>query len=299
MDRVCSSSAIACGGRHFGADPSVPGRVVAMNDRQYTIIGVMPPSFEPLISEHFYQPADMWAPVGYDRTLTQACRSCQHLKAIGRLKSDTTLEAARLDIDRVQAALRREFPADYAASTMTLVRLGDELTGRLRPALTVLMGAVALVLVIACANVANLLLARMSQRERDLALRSALGASRGRLVRQQFAESLLLAGAGGGAGVLISAFVLPLLTRLAPSTISRLTDAQVDGRVLAFSAALSVGTAIVFGLLPSLRASRIDVLSFLARRHPSNGSCPDFAAPGAFSSPLMWRWLSSCSSARA
>ena len=124
-------------------DPSVIGRVITMNDRQFTIIGVMPASFEPLISERFYQPADMWALVGYDRSFTYACRSCQHLKAIGRIKAGTSIETARADIDAVQSALRREFPADYPAGAMTLVPLRDELTGGLRPALAVLMGAVA------------------------------------------------------------------------------------------------------------------------------------------------------------
>jgi putative ABC transport system permease protein len=245
--------------RRFAADPSVAGRVVTLNDRQYTIIGVMPPSFEPLISEHFYQPADMWALVGYHPTMSYACRSCQHLKAIGRLKAGTGIEAARRDIDGVQAALRREFPADYAPSAMTLVPLDDELTGRLRPALSVLTGAVAFVLLIACANVANLLLARTSRRERDLAVRSALGASRARLIRQLMAESLLLAAAGGGAGVLVGAVVLPVLVHLAPGTSARLADAHVDGRVLAFCAGLAVTTAILFGLLPALRACRVDI----------------------------------------
>jgi putative ABC transport system permease protein len=141
--------------RRFGADPTVVGRVVSMNDLEFTIAGVMPATFEPLISEHFYQPADMWALLGYDRSLTYACRSCQHLKAIGRIKAGTPIEMARADIDAVQTALRTEFPPDYAQATMTLVPLQEELTGNLRPALLVLMGAVAFVLLIACANVAT------------------------------------------------------------------------------------------------------------------------------------------------
>jgi putative ABC transport system permease protein len=245
--------------RRFGADPAAIGRVITMNDRPFMVIGVMPPSFEPLISERFYQRADMWALVGYDRTLPYACRSCEHLKAIGRLKAGTTLETARADIDAVQTELRRELPAEYPPATMTLVPVRDELTGGIRPALGVLMGAVGFVLLIACANVASLLLARMARRQRDLALRAALGASRARLVRQLMVESALLAIAGGMIGIAVSAVAVPLMIRLAPSTISRLADAQLDGRVLAFSLGLSLATAFLFGLLPAIRVSRLDL----------------------------------------
>jgi putative ABC transport system permease protein len=249
--------------QRFGADPNVAGRVVTMNDRQYTIVGVMPASFEPLISEHFYQRAEMWSLVGYGPTLPFACRSCQHLKAIGRLKAGVSLETARADIDAVQTQLRAAHPSDYARATMTLVPLQEELTGKVRPALTVLMGAVAFVLLIACANVANLLLARMAQRERDLALRTALGASRARIIRQLLVESAVLGLAGGGAGLLLSAWAVPLLATLAPTTTSRLGTAQIDVRVVAFSLAISLVTALVFGLMPSIRASRINLQTTL------------------------------------
>jgi putative ABC transport system permease protein len=245
--------------RRFGADPGLVGRVITMNDLQFTIIGVMPPSFEPLISERFYQRADMWALVGYERSLPYACRDCQHLKALGRVKAGMPIEAARAEIDAVQAQLRRELPAQYPPATMTLVPLGDELTGGMRPVLGVLMGAVGVVLLIACANVASLLLARIARREHDLALRAALGASRARLVRQLMVESALLSVAGGAIGMAVGAVTVPILVHLTPATIARLANARMDGRVLAFSAAISLATAFLFGLLPAIRASRVDL----------------------------------------
>jgi putative ABC transport system permease protein len=261
--------------RRFAADPQVVGRVITMNDRAYTIAGVMPAAFEPLLSEHFYQRADMWGLIGYDATLPSACRGCQHLKAIGRLSPGVSLEQARADIDAVQAQVRAEHPTEYErAGTMALVPIEEELTGHLRPAMAVLMGAVAFVLLIACANVANLLLARLAQRERDLALRSALGASRTRLIRQLLVESVLIAVLGGLAGLLLGAWGMPLLTRLAPSATSRLAEARVDRQVLGFSLLVSLATAFLFGLLPALRASRVDLQALLnaASRKTAEGS---------------------------
>lgn len=260
--------------RRFGADPGAIGRVVTMNDQPFTIVGVLPRSFEPLISERFYQRAEMWALVGYERSLPSACRDCQHLKAIGRLKRDITPDAARADMDGVQAQLRREYPATYPPESMAVVPLRDELTGGIRPALGVLMGAVAVVLLIACANVASLLLARIARRERDLALRAALGASRARIIRQLMVESGLLAVAGGALGIAVSAVTVPLLIQLAPASISRLAHAQLDARVLAFSMTLSIATAFLFGLLPAIRASRLDLQTSLHGEGRKTGQAP-------------------------
>src|SRR5437867_3818765 len=145
--------------RRFNGDQAAIGRVITMNDLQFTIIGVMPPTFEPLISERFYRRAEMWALVGYDRSQPFACRSCQHLKAIARVTAGVSVERAIRDLEGVQSQLLREFPADYSRDPMTAIPLSRVLTGDVKPALGVMMGAVAFVLLIACANVANLMLA--------------------------------------------------------------------------------------------------------------------------------------------
>src|SRR6185436_10261669 len=224
------------------------------------VIGVLPAGFEPLLSEHFYQRAEMWAPIGYDVSQPFACRSCQHLKALGRLRAGVTIAGAHADVNEIHRQQRAQFPADYSTnSSLAVTPLTDELSGDVRPALTALMGAVAFVLLIACANVANLLLARVARREHDLALRAALGASRARLVQQLMIESALLAAAGGTLGVALGAGALPLLIRLAPPTIARVAAARLDGTVLVFSLALTIATALLFGLVPALRASRINL----------------------------------------
>jgi len=268
--------------RSFDADPSVLGRVITMNDVPFTIIGVLPASYEPLISQQYYRRADMWAPVGYDRTLPYACRSCEHLRAIGRLRAGSSIETARNDITAVQTGLRKAFPSEYARSAMTLVPLRDELTGRVRPALAALMGAVVFLLLIACANVANLLLARVARRDREFALRAALGAGRMRVVRQLMVESLLLAGTGGALGLVLAGAAVPLVVHLTPAAIARLGDARLDGAVLTFSIAVSVATALLFGLMPAVRASRVDLQTPL---HGSGRRTSD--APTSFARRLL------------
>jgi putative ABC transport system permease protein len=239
--------------RRFGGDPDVVGRVIRMNDREYAIVGVMPPGFEPLISGRFYQPADMWAPVGYDGTLPDACRSCQHLKAFGRLRPGVTVEQAAADLDAVRDQLEAEYPSEYPAGAIEVRRLQDAIAGPVRTVLLVLMGAVAFVLLIACANVANLTVARAANRSREMFVRASLGAGPGRIARQLLTESLVLGLAGGALGVALAVALVRSLSARAPMTVSVAEQPSLDPTVLAFALALSLLTGLGFGLVPAVR----------------------------------------------
>jgi putative ABC transport system permease protein len=241
--------------RSFGADPSVVGRVVRMNDLDFRIIGVMPRDFQPLVSARYYKPAELWAPIGYDRSLEYACRGCQHLKAIARLAPGVSIAAARGDLDRVRGRLAAEYPADYPVGSMDAVPLARELTSGIRAPLFVLVGAVGFVLLIACANVGNLMLARSLGCSHEMAVRGALGASRARLMRQLFAESLVLCAAGGAAGLALAVTLQSALLRLAPVSLPRLDRVAIDGRVLGFAALVTLAAAFLSGWIPALRAS--------------------------------------------
>jgi putative ABC transport system permease protein len=240
--------------RRFGADPRVVGRSIEIHGRPFLVAGVMPPSLEPLISAHYYQPADMWAPIGYDETDPSACRSCQHLNAIARLQRGTSIESARAQLVATQAALTRQFQRDYGSATAALWPLRDQLVGDVRPTLLLLFGAVAAVLLIACANLASLLLTRGASREHELAIRAALGASRPRIVRQLLTESLVVALAGGAMGVMLALYFADLLIGAAPEDVPRLHHATIDVTALAFSFALSAVAGIALGTAPALRA---------------------------------------------
>jgi putative ABC transport system permease protein len=250
--------------RRFGADPSVIGRTVRMNDVNFEIVGVMPAGFEPLISGSFYAPAQIWAPVGYDVADRSACRGCQHLKGLGRVRRGVSREQAVADLNGIRAQLKREHPAAYAPGEVAAVPLGDVIAGPVRAPLLVLLGAVGFVLLIACANVANLLLSRAMNRSREIAVRSALGAGRLRLVRQLLTESTILGVAGGALGVVVASVVVRSVAVIAPISIPRLDRVTIDGWVLAFALGVSVLTGLGFGLVPALRGSSFRLRQSLA-----------------------------------
>ena len=240
--------------RRFNADPAVVGRTVVMNDREYRVIGVMPRTFEPLDAERFYNAsAELWAPIGYDLKGDSSCRGCRHLRGFGKLKPGVSVEDATAEMNAIREQMRREHPNDYDAGTIAVVPLRDALTGNVRAALLVLLAAVGFVLLIACANVANLLLARSVARQRELALRAVLGAGRARIVRQLLTESFLLSAGGAIAGALFASFAVQALATLAPVSLPRVDRIVVDARVLAFTAGLAILTSLVFGLVPAWR----------------------------------------------
>jgi putative ABC transport system permease protein len=238
----------------FAGDAGVLGRSVQLSGTPYTIIGVAPAWFR-------FPTADfqLWAPLGLiDRDTPQqaANRAFRIFSAVGRLKPRVTVQEAQAEAQAVSARLAREFPATNEGVTFTIQPLYDRLVGDAKPALTILLGTVGLLLLIACANVANLMLARTTVREREIAIRVALGARRGRLVRQLMTESLTLAAAGGVLGLIVTMWGIDLLPSVLEARLPRADGIRIDGAVLAFSALATMVTGVFFGLAPALHAAR-------------------------------------------
>jgi putative ABC transport system permease protein len=256
----------------FGSDPNILGKSLNLGLTQFTVIGVLPPGFE------FMRKADVWAPLGgwlkpnsnwFDRG------NHMGILALGRLKSEATLAAAETEIRQIAAQLEREFPATNTGNGAFTRSLQTAVVHEVSSMLLVLMGAVAFVLLIACVNVANLSLARAAVRTQEIGIRLALGAGRGRLMRQLFTENLLLALLGGLAGVLTARWLLNGLLALAPADLPRLDSVKMNGTVLLFTAGLTLVTSLLFGLLPTLQATRGD--RFMAFNQSGRSST---ASPG-------------------
>jgi putative ABC transport system permease protein len=240
----------------FAADPAVVGRTVRLNARPYTVIGIAPPGFA------FPARSQVWLPAEL-RVGRAANRDSHSLDVLGRLKPGVTLEAARADLGAISADLAREFPLSNTGRGVELTPLATDTLRAIRPALLLVAGAVALVLLIACANIANLFLARASGRQRELAVRAALGAGRWRIARQLLAESVVLAVLGGAAGVLLASWGVQTLLALRPRGIPRLDEIGIDVVTLGFTLMISLLVGIGFGLAPALTLSGRDPAAWL------------------------------------
>jgi putative ABC transport system permease protein len=239
----------------YGGDTSVVGRTVTLNDLPYIVLGIMPAGFEDVLRPD----AQLWTPLRYDVSFPYACRDCRHLRVVGRLKPGVDARSVASETDGIFQRILRDFPEKYSSTGLMLPTLQSDLTQGVRPVLYTLLGAVLLVLLIACANVTNLLLARATQRQGELAVRAALGAGRGRVVRQLLTESLLLAGLGGAAGILVAVAGVKALIALSPPGLPRLASIHVNAPVLLFALAIVTVVGVVFGLVPAMHATRADL----------------------------------------
>jgi len=245
--------------RRFGADPSILGRRVLVDARPVTVVGVMPRGFA------FPQGTDLWLPLAM-REPEMQIRRFHFLRIVGRVAGGSTVAAAQADLDAIAARLAEAHPDSNQGWRVRLEPLREQLVGSYRAALLLLFGAVACVLLIACANIASLFLARSGARRRELAVRAALGASRWRLSRQLLVESLSVAALGGAGGLLLAVWSVHLLSVLAPRDLVTLRDVAVDARVLAFTAFVSLVSGILFGIAPALQAARLSLRDALTSR---------------------------------
>jgi putative ABC transport system permease protein len=238
---------------HFAGDPGVVGRVIALNAKKFTIVGVMPASFR-----YPFQ-TQMWIPLDMDFKTWMGKRGSHWANAVGRLKPGVSIDTARADLKLISGRLEKTYPDSNDKVGSAAVALHDDLVGDSRDSLLMMLSAVGLVLLIACANVANLLLSRAVARHREMAIRSALGAARGRLLRQLLTESLLLSLTGGALGLLVAWGLIALVSHAQNVALPQFVVIRLNGEVLAFTFALSVITGVLFGLVPALRTSRPDL----------------------------------------
>jgi predicted permease len=245
--------------RKFASSPEVLGKSLTLSGTAYTIVGVIPADFH-YTGDNFHHHTDVFTPIGQwnDPTFRDR-RTGMGMDAVGRLKPGVTFEQARADMDALGRHLAEEYPQADKGTGITLIPLKQDVVGNIRPFLLVLLAAVGFVLLIACVNVANLLLARSTARTQELAIRFALGATRGRMVRQLLTESTLLALAGGGLGLLLASWGLQGALQILPEALPRAEEVHLDGRVLLCMFAASLLAGILFGLAPALKNSHGDL----------------------------------------
>lgn len=257
--------------RRFNSDPQLIGTQLSINGRSYTVVGIMPANFEfplPLFGVQggtFAERADMWKPIAFTKNELES-RGSRSYGVIGRLKPGATVAQAQAEANTIVANWHPQFPDNYEPTTKfgaTIYPMHDLVIGGMRPALIILLGAVAMVLLIACANLTTMLLARAGAREREFAIRLALGAGRTQLVRQMLSESILLAIAGGAAGVVLAIWGLDLLRSIGTQTVPRLAEVNLDMRVLLVTLGTAVATGIVIGLIPALASGKPELTEAL------------------------------------
>lgn len=242
--------------RRFNADPGILGQVIQVNNIPFTVVGVMPSAFDDLVAAQRFQNAEMWTPLGYDPQASNACRSCRHLAVFARLNDGVDLRAAEAELTALITATAAANPREYNRPTVQVVRLDALFLGPVRPVLLVLLGGVVLLLLVACGNVANLLLIRSTEREQELAVRTALGVTTTTLIRQLLTESIMLAFAGVILSLPLAAAAVRFVVSSAPATVPRLASAGLDTRAVAVAIGLALATGLLFGMIPALQARK-------------------------------------------
>ena len=243
--------------KRFGGNPDIVNQRITLDGKSFEVIGVMGEDVR------FPQKVELWVPINFEASPDMKVRAAHFIRPIGRLKPGVTLAQAQADTDAIAAQLEQQYPESNRGWSLRLESLHERLVGSSRTTLFILFGAVGFVLLIACTNVANLLLVRAASRQREIALRTAVGASRGRIVRLLITESLLLALMGGGLGALVAVWGIDLLVTLSTGSIPVTADVKIDTTVLAFTLVTSLVTGLLFGLVPALRTMNVNLTDAL------------------------------------